>query len=79
MCVLACKRWWIRNRWRAKASFVPIGQLQGLLSNMMIDSKHDELESISSTDLIIIIYRGPTYSFTNHTNIQLLPVKIDIR
>lgn len=46
---------------------------------MMIDSKHDELESISSTDLIIIIYRGPTYSFTNHTNIQLLPVKIDIR
>lgn len=46
---------------------------------MMIDSKHDELESISSTDLIIIIYRGPTYSFTKHTNIQLLPVKIDIR
>lgn len=45
------QRWWIRNRWRAKASFVPIGQLQGLLSNVMIDSKHDELESISSTDL----------------------------
>ena len=37
----------IRNRWRAKASLVPIGEFQGLLLGVMLTSKHDELEPIS--------------------------------
>ena len=63
--MLAEKYLQIRNRWRAKASFVPIGEFQGLLLGAMLTSKHDELELISFNCCIIEVHWSDVFEFVS--------------
>lgn len=68
MYVLARKCLQIRNRWRAKAFFFPwlIAQRAGLQSDVMIDSKHDDLEQAKCVEC----FRLTWYNFSRITIIR---------